>query len=318
MYCAASRGLKMRFAKIQNTIIFFAVFCIISRECFGALVVEEKCLCPVCDKEIAVLGVVSFGSYVYEYESKYDLIFFPYDDPGFIWMCPHCGYAQAAKYFTVLSQKEKNRLKDFLSAKWKPASPNDISIKGPNDVSAIETRFNQAILVNKFLEKDDNFWAWFNRVLIFHYRKIDTEKAKTLAIVERELLQKNKGEFESPKKQRAYLLGEYNRLIGDNKLAQKYFYQALEADAVSEIRTLNTVLVVINFALFVLLLVLWISRGLKKETRIVCTIGGIIIFVLCSFSLYMMPKIIPHYENMNNYHNEIIYDRIKLLNTQPE
>lgn len=284
----------------------------------GVTVGNWNTLCPVCEKEITVLRASSFGSYIYERESKYDLIYFPYDDPEFIWMCANCGYSQAAKDFDDLSRKEKRRLKDFLSTRWEPKSPNDISIESPNDFSVIETRFNQAILVNKFLEKDDDFWAWFNRVLIFHYRKINPDKAKNFATVEIELLKKNKGRFEAPAKNRAYLIGEYNRLIGENKLARKYFYKALKVDVVSEERNIQTAIIVINFMIFILLLFLWIKRALTKKARIICTEFGIIVFASFSFALYLYPRNIQRWVNLNNYCNEIIYDRIKLLNTQPD
>ena len=308
----------MRAKKNLNTLIYFAIICILAKECCGVLVGEEKHLCPVCEKQITCLEIGSFGSYIYDRESKYDLIYFPYDDPRFIWMCPHCGYAQAAKYFADLSHKEKDKLKNFLSTSWEPASPNDISIKAPNDISAIEMRFNQAILVNKFLEKNDDFWAWFNRVLIFHYREIDPNKAKTFARNEIKLLQKGKGKFDDPQKSRAYLLGEYNRLIGNSKLARKHLYQALKIDIVSEIKYGNTALIVLNAMLFFFLLYTWVKKGLTKKSRVMFTIVIIIVVAFCSFIQYWLPELVRYKESMNKYYNEIIYDRIKLLNTQSE
>lgn len=137
-------------------------------------------------------------------------------------------------------------------------------------------------------------------------------------MAEIKLLQKKKGKFELPEKNRSYLLGEYNRLIGNNELARKHFYRALKVDPASEARNANTALIVINFMLFITLLFLWIKKGFTKKSRIICTIGGIIVFVLCSFFLYMMPEIVRFQENMNNHHNKIISDRIKLLNAQSE
>jgi hypothetical protein len=303
---------------VPSTLICVIFLCIISKECSGVLVGEEKITCPVCDKEITVLEVGSWGSYIYDRECKYDLIYFPYDDPRFIYMCAHCGYAQVAKHFTDVSQKEKKRLRDFLSTRWQPTSPNDISIQTPNDTSAMQIRFDQATLVNKFLEKEDDFWAWFNRVLIYHYRIINPDKAKALAAAEIELLQKNRGDFEAPAKNRAYLLGEYNCLIGNSELARKHFYDCLKVDMTSEAGNMNTVLIVTNFTVFILLLFLWIKRAFTQNARILCSIVGIIVFALCSFGLYLVPKIIPRQEHLNNYYNEITYDRIKLLNTQSE
>ena len=65
-----------------------------------------------------------------------------------------------------------------------------------------------------------------------------------------------------------------------------------------------------------MLLFLWIKRALTKNARITSTIVGIIVFVLLSIALYSCFRIIPYYVNLNNYCNEIIYERIKLLNTQ--
>lgn len=303
---------------VRRTIIHLLIASIISGVCSGVIVLTDKVSCPICEKEIAALKIMSCGSYIYDRECKYDLIYFPYDDPRFIWMCAHCGYAQVAKHFTDLGQKEKKKLRDFLSTRWEPTSPNDISIQTPNDTSAMQIRFDQATVVNKFLGKDDDFWAWFNRVLIYHYRVVNPEKAKALAVAEIELLQKNRGDFEAPAKNRAYLLGEYNRLIGNSDLARKHFAGCLKVDMASDTRNMNTILIVTNFAVFILLLFLWIRRGFTRNARILCTIGGIIAFAFCSFGLYLVPKLIPQQEYLNNYYNEITYDRMKLLNTQSE
>ena len=306
----------MRAEKKLNALIYFAIICLLAKECCGVLVGEEKRLCPVCEEQVTILEIASFGSYIYDSEPKYDLIYFPYDDPRFIYMCPHCGYAQVAKYFDDLSNRERNKLKDFLSASWEPASPNEIAIEGPNDISAIEMRFNQAILVNKFLEKDEDFWAWFNRVLIFHYRRIDPNKAKALAIDEIDLLQKGKGKFEFPmvpKKNRAYLLGEYNRLCGNNELARKHLFQALKIDAVSETKRANTALIILKFILLFSLLFTWIKKSLTTKNRVIYTIIIIIVFASCSFLQYWIPELVRQEDYMNKYYDEIIDDRIELL-----
>ncbi|MCJ7693403.1 MAG: DUF2225 domain-containing protein [Sedimentisphaerales bacterium] len=308
----------MRAEKNLNTLIYFAIICMLAKECCGVTVGETKRSCPVCEEQITVLEIATFGSYIYNRESKYDLIYCPYDDPEFIWMCPYCGYAQVSRYFADLSSEEKNKLKSFLSTRWEPASPNDISIEAPNDISAIEMRFNQAILVNKFLEKDEDFWAWFNRVLIFHYRKIDPDKAKAFAVDEIELLQKGKGKFKAPEKSRAYLLGEYNRMVGNSELARKHLSQALKVDTVSEIKRANTALIILNFILFFSLLFTWIKKGLTKKNRVIYTIIVIIAFACCSFIHYWIPELVRQEEYMNKYYNEIIYDRINLLYAESE
>jgi hypothetical protein len=44
--------------------------------------------CPVCGHTFAVKTYASYGSYVYEWESKYDLIYFPASERFWFWLCP--------------------------------------------------------------------------------------------------------------------------------------------------------------------------------------------------------------------------------------
>jgi hypothetical protein len=73
----ATRKRRYTIWHFQNALIYFIIAFIISGECLGVTVGEEKTLCPVCEKEITVLRVGSFGSYIFERKSKYDLIYFP-------------------------------------------------------------------------------------------------------------------------------------------------------------------------------------------------------------------------------------------------
>jgi len=263
--------------------------------------------CPVCKEQISVLELVSWGSYIYDWPSKYDLIYAPYNDPQFVWICPQCGYAQVAKYFSDISQDQSESLKAFLGSQWKPKSPNDITA---------DTRFEQAILVNKFLEKDEDFWTWFYRVLICYYRQADPERAKDYARAEIELLMKNKGHFEIPEKSREYLLGEYNRLVGNDDLARRYLIRALRTDPLSASRRINKLTVTAQVGLFVSVLVLWILGKPVGAAKTTVAIAITVLFVLCSLILFLLPYLMQRQQEFGHYYDRIIQDRIELISSK--
>lgn len=291
---------------MKKVLLFLIVALIGTGISYATLVGEEKEQCPVCEREIEVLHLASFGSYIYERESKYDLIYFPFDDPRFIWTCPNCGYAQTYNLFPNLSEKEKKQLREFLADKWKPQTEDDISP---------ETRFNQAILVNKFLEKDDHFWAWFNRILIYHYRKIDQEKAKQYAQTEIELLKRGKGDLDDDEKTRPYLLGEYNRMLGNNDLAKKYFKTALSIDLVAKMQGTLLAVLLIDMLLTGLLVLLWCKTILTLGERVIISIIILVGILLLSAMIYLSPKLISHKHTKNDYYNQVIMERMKILYT---
>lgn len=296
----------------QLPIILGFICCFLMGEiCYGTLVGKKASICPVCDYEITVMSIGSFGSYIYERESKYDLIYFPYDDPElkFIYLCSHCGYAQVAEHFFNLKRKEKTALKKWLSKKWNTISPGEITP---------EIRLNQAILVNEFLEKDEDFWAWFYRVLIYHYRRSDPEKTKKFVSAELELLQKGKGKFEEPEKNRNYLLGEYHRLLGNNDLASKHFSQAYRVDVISPVKKVIIFIILVELILFVLFFYIWTRARESKIFKILCTLFFVSIIALCSIYMYFLPNIVQRKEQLRNYYDKIITERIQLLYKQPE
>jgi hypothetical protein len=289
---------------VKIALPLLAVVLLGGQVCLGTIALTAKRQCPVCEKQIGLATVMSCGGYIYDWDSKYDLVYWPFTEPDFVWTCPNCGYAQISKYFDDVGSKEKERLREFLADKWKPI---------PRDQISTETRIEQAILVNKFLKKDDNFWAWFNRILIHHYRQADPEKAKTLAKAEIELLERKKGKFTAPDKNRLYLLGEYSRMTGNEDAARKHFQAARKVDLVSETKDVIVLAVVLDIFLLVVLVVLWVKRVSSLKLRILCTCTVLLGVLLCSTAIYLAPQVLDRQAFMNQYFNGIIDGRLKLL-----
>jgi len=64
--------------------------------------------------ECKVSEVLSSGSYVYNWASKYDQIFFPYISSAAIWFCKDSGYISFMGDFNDISTEEKTKISDYL------------------------------------------------------------------------------------------------------------------------------------------------------------------------------------------------------------
>lgn len=57
---------------------------------------------------------MSYGSYIYQWDSKYDQVFWPYTDPNAIWYCESSGYVAFMQEFKKLSDKDKLNIQKYL------------------------------------------------------------------------------------------------------------------------------------------------------------------------------------------------------------
>src|SRR5260370_18682564 len=52
--------------------------------------VREKVVCPICSTENDFLAYASWGSYVYQYPSKFQLVFWPHTSSVTVYSCKKC------------------------------------------------------------------------------------------------------------------------------------------------------------------------------------------------------------------------------------
>lgn len=82
---------------------------------------------PLADrKECAVQEPGSYGSYIYEFESKYDQVFWPMTDSGGIWFCEHSGYTAFIGDFNDETPTQKAAIAEWLKQNYR----GDRSIQG--------------------------------------------------------------------------------------------------------------------------------------------------------------------------------------------
>lgn len=82
---------------------------------------------PLADTKIcAVHEPLSHGSYIYEFESKYDMVFWPLTDRRGIWFCEHSGFTAFTGDFKDVTSTQKAAIATWLKQSYR----GDRSIQG--------------------------------------------------------------------------------------------------------------------------------------------------------------------------------------------
>ncbi|MDH4185148.1 MAG: DUF2225 domain-containing protein [Nitrospinota bacterium] len=188
---------------------------------------EAKLTDPIGGGECISHDVVSYGSYIYNWPSKYDMVFWPYTDQNFISYCPDSGYAAFNGDFAKLTDADKARLSDWLKANRKKETTH------PQDLQSLD--WLERLYTQRGM--DDEFWSFFFRLRAYSFAE-EGDQAKSLAYVRKAypLIEKSlsKDLKESELLSAYYLMGEYNRRLGDKKKAEEYFAKAKTAEYTDE------------------------------------------------------------------------------------
>ena len=71
-------------------------------------------------KTCAVREPMSWGGYIYQFPSKYDMVFWPFTDENGLWVCADSGYVSFMPGFKTLSDAERSAIAAFLKGRDKP------------------------------------------------------------------------------------------------------------------------------------------------------------------------------------------------------
>lgn len=72
-------------------------------------------------KTCAVRQPLSWGGYIYEFPTKYDMVFWPFTDGGGLWYCEGSGYISFLNDFKDVSADERTAIAAWLKGRDKPA-----------------------------------------------------------------------------------------------------------------------------------------------------------------------------------------------------
>src|SRR5260370_36759532 len=125
--------------------------------------VREKVVCPICSTENDFLAYASWGSYVYQYPSKFQLVFWPHTCSASVYSCKKC-------HLSLFMWDFKEFPKDKIESTKKLLEGIKLSgeYKTYTDIP-ISEKLQIAEKVYKDLNRDDDFWSQFYRVLGYHF-----------------------------------------------------------------------------------------------------------------------------------------------------
>lgn len=174
---------------------------------------------PITQEEVECMDVESAGDYIYGWPSKFDLVFWPFTAPQWIIMNEKTGYAAFNPDFESLPADEIAPMKEWLAKNYDPANPP-------------KTHFEKLLWLEKVYAQrkmNDDFWSYYYRLMAYLYsEEKNDEKSleyvkKALPVLETKLKAAPKG-FD--RIQVLYLLGEYNRRLGEKEKAKMLFDEA--------------------------------------------------------------------------------------------
>ena len=154
--------------------------------------------CPICKTKNIFLEVGSYGSYIYHYPTKYQLVFWPFTDSPSWYSCKKCRYTAFMGTFAKPPAEKITELRKVLAAvslpPQKEMTEKEAREHPPYAAIPVSARMLVAEKVERTLgNKDDEFWSHFYRVLGYHFAgegnsaEADGARRKSLEITEKML-----------------------------------------------------------------------------------------------------------------------------------
>jgi uncharacterized protein (DUF2225 family) len=190
--------------------------------------------CPICHTKNVFMVWDSYGSYIYQFPSKYQLVFWPFIDGQSWYSCKKCRYTAFMGDFENVPKDKIDELRKMLEGVTLPAQPTRSEADSRLRPPYLEIPTSQRLLVVEKVkrllgETSDDYWNHFYRVVGYHLdeetKKTEADEARTksLAITERLLADKaNDGR----RKELLYIAGAMRHFLGDDKAALKNFEEA--------------------------------------------------------------------------------------------
>jgi hypothetical protein len=192
---------------------------------------EQEFTCPVCKTKNTFLVVMSYGSYIYQWPSKFELIFWPLTDSPTVYTCKKCHVSAFMWDFDGLPQEKHAELRKRLEGfKLDYTGERTEHYKGAEYLRIPSTqRLLAAEQTYQVLGRDDEFWCRFYRTLGNHYEshkqqaQADEARRKALAIAERMLADKARA---GERKELLFITGAMRHFLRDDQGALKDFREA--------------------------------------------------------------------------------------------
>jgi len=118
--------------------------------------------CPLCHTKNEFSAIMSYGTYIYGWPSKFQRVFWPSTDNQVVYTCKKCNLSLFMWDFEKLPADKMEAVRKALGG---------TTIKGDNThyyEIPMSARLEIAERVYSLLDKDDDFWCHFYRVKGYH------------------------------------------------------------------------------------------------------------------------------------------------------
>ena len=204
----------------RRTYILVAIFLVLALALpiLAITTVPAKVVCPVCGTMNEFLDYASWGSYIYQYPSKFQLVFWPHTWSASVYSCKKC-------HLSLFMWDFKDFPKDKIDST--KALLDGVTLSGDykkyTDIPVSE-KLLIAEKVYKNLNRDDDFWCHFYRVLGYHFtqeNKPEQAKEARLRALEIALRMMRDVANEGRRKELLVLAASMHHFTGDDAAAVK-------------------------------------------------------------------------------------------------
>ena len=186
--------------------------------------VEKEFLCPVCSTKNIYRVIGSFGTYIYGWPSKYQVIYWPVTDGNSVYCCKKC-------HLTLFMWDHDDLASEKVAAIRKVLDGLEVKLTFTDYARVPMTqRLVIAEKIYQALEMKDEFWCRFYRILGYHYAaendqaKAELARRNALRFVERMIAGKSSA---TPMKELLLISGAMKHFLRDDSGSLAEFGAAL-------------------------------------------------------------------------------------------
>jgi hypothetical protein len=144
---------------MKNSIILILLSLILFTNYLHATTWGSKSIeCPICGESDTYKVINSYGSYIYDWPTKFQMIFWPKTDQMSHYTCEECGFSCFMSDFIKFDTLYKSNVKEMLD-KEKPK----LDFSDYTDYPILK-RLDREEKCYKLMNKDSYFWCEFYRV----------------------------------------------------------------------------------------------------------------------------------------------------------
>jgi uncharacterized protein (DUF2225 family) len=164
---------------MKKIIFIFGLFMIITNSITATTWFPAEHICPICKKKNNYQEIGSYGGYIYQWESKYQYIYWPNTDNASVYCCPNCHFSVYMWDFDSIPENKIDTITKLLST-----IKLDGDYKDYREIP-MTIRLEIAEKIYKILEYNQlYFWCQFYRIMGYHYdenKNINRAKESRLA-----------------------------------------------------------------------------------------------------------------------------------------